>query len=185
MYVVSLCALVFLSFRPRRSPSVLLPSYLKRKKLSNSNPASKRPKTVQFWDLDIICIPQPSSESTSLQLAYPRGKSRGKLCSLGLVGKIQLSSAMSDEEVQQEIRSVFSVPMGGRADFPFVFLQPVGAGTKTLIVPAVSSSFCWTAQQVARLGSYKQAIYILAKDELKIPQNSDVSISIYVYYILI
>lgn len=177
--------LMFYSFRLRRSPSVLLPSYLKRKKLSTNNPTSKRPKTVQFWDRDIICIPQPSSESKSLHLAYPRGKSRAKLGSLGLIGKIRLSSTMSDEEVLQEIRSVFSVPMGQRADFPFVFLQPAGAGTKTLTVPAVSSSFCWTAQQVAKLGGYKQAIYILAKDKLKIPQNSDVSISICVYYILI
>ena len=176
---------MFHSFRPRRPPSVLLPSYLKRKRLSTSNPTSKRPKTVQFWDRGIVCIPQPSSGSKSLHLAYPRGKSRAKLGSLGLIGKIRLSSAMSDEEVQQEVRSVFSVPMGERADFPFVFLQPAGAGTKTLTIPAVSSSFCWTAQQVARLGGYKQAIYILAKDELIIPQNSDVSILICVYYTVI
>lgn len=86
---------------------------------------------------------------------------------------------MSDEEVQQEIYSVFSVPMGKGLIFS-VFLQPAGAGTKTLTVPAVSSLFCWTAQQVARLGGYKQPI--LAKDELKIPQNSDISISTCVYY---
>ena len=87
---------------------------------------------------------------------------------------------MLDEEVQQEICFVFRVPMGERTDFPFVFLQRAGAGTKTLIVP-VESSFCWTAQQVARLGGYKQAIYILAKDKLEISQNSDVSISICVF----
>ena len=135
-----------------------MPSYLKRKKLPTGNYTSKRPKTVQFWDRDIICIPQPSSRFKSLDVPYPRGKSRAKLGSLGLIGKIRLCSTMSDEEVQQEICSVFSVPMGDRADFPFAFLQPAGAGTKTLTVPAVSSSFCWTVQQVA---TNKQFISLL------------------------
>ena len=98
---------------------------------------------------------------------------RKKSCQIRFLG---INWKNTIEEMQQEIHSVFSIPMGGRADFPFVFLQPAGAGIKTQTVSAVSSSFCWTVQQVARLGGYKQAIYILAKDELKIPQNSDVSI---------
>ena len=72
---------------------------------------------------------------------------------------------MTVEEVEDEIRSVFHYQMSGRKNFPFDFLQPAGAGTKSLTVPSVSSSFCWTAQQVAKLGG-KQPIYILAKDHL-------------------
>lgn len=74
------------------------------------------------------------------------------------------------------MRSVFSQPMGGKSDgFPFAFLQPTGVGSKTLTVPCVSSSFSWTAQQVAKLGTCKQAIYILAQDELVFPDVPEVN----------
>lgn len=56
--------------------------------------------------------------------------------------------------------------MGGRPDFPFVFLQPTGAGSRTLTVPNVSACFEWSAQQVSKLGSTNQCIYIMAKDQL-------------------
>lgn len=85
-------------------------------------------------------------------------------------------SNMTEEEVESEVRSVFSGPMGGRSDFRFYFIQPTGAGSRTLTLPSVSSSFCWTAQQVAKLGNYKQPIYILAKDNL-ICSESDVRIT--------
>ena len=55
---------------------------------------------------------------------------------------------------------------GGRSDLPFIFLQPAGAGSRILTVPSVSSSFGWTAPQVAKLGPNKQSIYILAKEKL-------------------
>ena len=74
---------------------------------------------------------------------------------------------MGEEEVENEIRSVFQWPMDGRDDFMFPFLQSTGVGTRTLTIPSVSASFQWTAQQVAKLGSYKQAIYIIAIDELQ------------------
>ena len=35
------------------------------------------------------------------------------------------------------------------------FLQAAGEGSKTLVVPAVSSSYRWTAQQVAHLAGQK------------------------------
>ena len=73
---------------------------------------------------------------------------------------------MTVEEVEKEVRSVFSQPMGGRNDFPFAFLQPTGLGSKTLTVSSVSASFSWTAYQVAKLGGHKQPVYILAQDEL-------------------
>ena len=56
--------------------------------------------------------------------------------------------------------------MGGRKDFQFIYLQPTGAGSRTLTVPTVSSSFSWTAQQVVKLAANKQTVYILANDEL-------------------
>ena len=70
---------------------------------------------------------------------------------------------MTVDEVDDEIRSVFQHQMSGKKNFHFDFLQPAGVGTKSLIVPSVSSSFRWTAQLVAKLGG-KQPIYILAKD---------------------
>lgn len=82
-------------------------------------------------------------------------------------------SSMSVEDVCDEVRSVFKVAMDDKKDFPFVFLQPTGAGSKTLTVPSVSSSFSWTASQVAKLGHNKQAIYILANDKL-ITENCEV-----------
>ena len=80
-------------------------------------------------------------------------------------------SNMDEHEVEEEVRSVFRGPMGFRDDFPFEFLQPTGVGTKTLTIPAKSSSFFWTAQQVSKLGGYKQSIYILAKDSLTLPDT--------------
>ena len=81
------------------------------------------------------------------------------------IGK--LTSTTSDKEVEDEVRSVFCEQMGGRKDFPFAFLQPAGVGTRILSIPLVSSSFRWTASQVAKLGGHKQAIYIMAMESLK------------------
>ena len=79
---------------------------------------------------------------------------------MGLIGKLHLSSDMNEDDVKKEIRSVFQAPMGNDPDFPFVFLQAAGKGSKTLVVPAVSSSYQWTAQQVACLAGQKNYIYI-------------------------
>ncbi len=79
---------------------------------------------------------------------------------------MRLLSSITVEEVGDEVRSVFKKPMNGRRDFPFKFLQPTGAGSRTLTVPSVSASFSWTAQQVAKLGTVNQAVYIMAKDNL-------------------
>ena len=107
---------------------------------------------------------------SSPKIPYPRGKYRSQLGEDGLIGKIRLMSTMNGEDVKDEIRSVFQEPMGSRVDFPFVFLQPTGIGARTLTVPSVSNSFCWTAQQVAKLGGHKTPIYILARDALTLPE---------------
>lgn len=85
---------------------------------------------------------------------------------MGLIGKIHLSSDMNEDDVKREVCSVFQGPMGNDPNFPFVFLQGAGEGSKTLVIPSVSSNYHWTAQQVARLGGQKSHIYILAQADM-------------------
>ena len=85
------------------------------------------------------------------------------------MGKVHLTSDMSVVEVENEIRSVFSHAMG--SECLFAYLQPAGEGSRSLTVPSVSSSFQWSAQQVAKLGNCKNTIYILAKGELNLPAS--------------
>ncbi len=115
-------------------------------------------------------------------IPFPRGKYRAKLGQSGLIGKIRLTSTMSVSEVEEEVRSVFSKPMDNRVDFPFVFLQSTGCGSRSLTLPAVSASFSWTPHQVAKLGSGKQCMYILSKDKL-VTDKIEVSILQYIYYV--
>jgi len=82
---------------------------------------------------------------------------------------------MSEEEVKAEIRSVFCKPMQGKNDFIFLYLQPTGAGSRSLSVPSVSVSFSWSAQQVVKLAVNKQTIYILAEDDLQLPNEVGMS----------
>ena len=145
------------------SASVVLPSFLKRRSV-NQKESRKKSKQFQSWDRDIICLPKDCGSLSNIP--YPRGKYRAKLGSNGLIGKIRLNSSMSVDEVEEEVRSVFQKAMGGRKDFQFIYLQPTGAGSRTLTVPTVSSSFSWTAQQVVKLAANKQTVYILANDEL-------------------
>jgi len=103
-------------------------------------------------------------------IPYPWGKCRTNLGSLGLIGKIHLTSMMSEEDVRNEVRSVFRGPMAGKQNFPFTFLQPTGYGSKCLTIPAVSQSFEWTAQQVAKLGGNKGVVYIVADGKLDVQE---------------
>ncbi len=73
---------------------------------------------------------------------------------------------MDEDDVKKEIRSVFRGPMSDDPDFPFDFLQAAGEGSRTLVVPSVSSTYRWTAQQVARLAGQKGIIYILAQADM-------------------
>lgn len=107
-------------------------------------------------------------------IPFPRGKSRVSLARNGLVGKLHISSDMSENDVLCEVRSVFKDPMDNNPNFPFQLLQPTGEGSRSLAIPPVSDTFQWTAQQVARLGGSRGCIYILAEADLNIPE-SDVS----------
>ena len=125
---------------------------------------SKNPKTVQCWDSDIICLPH--STSGSLTFSFPRGKYRASLGMKGLIGKIHLSSDMNEDDIKKEIRTIFEVPMGSDPDFPSIFLQTAGEGTKTLVIPSVSPHYSWTAQQVERLAGQRGIVYILAQADM-------------------
>ncbi len=48
----------------------------------------------------------------------PRKETRANLGSRGLVGKVRLSTDMSQEEILSEIRSVFSEAMNNNTNFP-------------------------------------------------------------------
>jgi hypothetical protein len=119
----------------------LLP-FLQQKRMAANYRNAKRPKVIQLWDRDIICLPQFLCDHGVVK--YPRGKYRARLGRLGLMGKVHITEDMSLEEVAAEVRSVFKEPMDSRNDFPFSYLQPTGSGSRTLSIPSVSSS-CWTA----------------------------------------
>ena len=89
------------------------------------------------------------------------------LASNNLIGKIRLDSSMREEDIMQEITSVFSLPMDKDPLFRFQVLHTSGGGSKSLSIPVVSASFKWTARAVAGNNS-KVPIYILAQEELKV-----------------
>lgn len=72
---------------------------------------------------------------------------------------------MSEEEIFDEIRSVFRVPMGENSSFSFDVLQPTGGKRKELIIPALSSSYKWTASSIVPKNA-KSPLYIIAKEPL-------------------
>ena len=151
-------------------PKHILPSYLKRRAGANSATKSKRPKTVTTWDRDIICLPKEYKKGENC-IPYPRGKYRARLGREGLVGKVHLTSEMTVDDVGMEIRSVFNRAMGGNHSFPFTYLQATGGGSRSLSIPSVSASFQWTAHQVAKLGNQRNTIYIIADEDLTLPDD--------------
>ena len=72
---------------------------------------------------------------------------------------------MTQDDIFDEIRSVFRGPMGGRNNFSFNVLQAAGGHCKSLIIPALSESFQWTASSIVSKNA-KVPIYILAKEPL-------------------
>lgn len=114
-----------------------------------------------------MCIPK-SFSSESGRIRIPRSKKyREYLVANKLLGKIQLQSTMTEEEIFAEIRSVFQCPMGYDDDFMFTILQQSGGGSKFLMVPELSSSYKWTVSAVAGRNS-KVPIYVIADDRLQV-----------------
>ena len=124
------------------------------------------PKRILTYDRDICCLPHSFMRKDGT-VPIPRSvKKRTFLCANGLVGKIRLSSEMSEKQIMSEIRSVFEKPFGYDNKFHFDILQTGGNAMKSLVVPSLSSSYTWTASTVA--GNAKSKIYILAQDDLKV-----------------
>ena len=82
-----------------------------------------------------------------------------------LLGKIQLNSSMGEDEIFDEIRSVFHVPMDGDSGFPFKILQPSGGDSRSLMIPELSHSYRWTASAVAGRNA---KTYIIADEPLEV-----------------
>lgn len=58
------------------------------------------------------------------------------LCRNGLKGKIRLVSTMTEEEIMEEIRSVFKHPFNNQ-EFSFDILRNAGGKFKSLVVPCL------------------------------------------------
>ena len=117
------------------------------------------------YERDIICLPKSFGCQGNL-IDIPRKKDIRRMLAVNkLVGKIQLHSGMEQEEIYQEIRFVFSTPMGGADQFLFKILQSSGSDSCNLMVPELSTSYRWTAATAAGKNS-KAPIYILAEDSL-------------------
>ena len=63
------------------------------------------------------------------------------LAEAGLLGKVEFTSVMSENEIKKEICRAFMVPMGLGEDglaagnlFPFHYLQRTGAGSRSLCI---------------------------------------------------
>ena len=114
-----------------------------------------------------MCLPKSRQNVSKWgNIKYPRGKYRSLLASSGLIGKLYLTSVMTEIDVQNEIRSIFKGPMEDNPNFPFLYLQPTGGGSRSLTIPSQSLFFKWIPQQVARLSGQTGVIYILAQSDL-------------------
>ena len=90
-------------------------------------------------------------------------KDRSELSRNGLIGNI--TSSMNQDEIFDEIRSIFRKPMGESTTFQFDVLQPIGGKGKGLTVPALSPNYQWTASSILPKNA-KCPLYILAKEPL-------------------
>lgn len=72
----------------------MLPSFFKRKGEERFSKA-KKAKTVKTWDRDIVCLPD-SLMKNNKYIPFPRGKTRALLARNGLIGKLYISSEMSE-----------------------------------------------------------------------------------------
>ena len=108
------------------------------------------------YNRDIICL--PSDHYSSHVINIPR--SREGLYEAGLVGRVRLTSDMSEDDIFDEIRSVFKGPMRGNRNFIFSILQGTDGSSKTLVIPSLSSSYQWTASAVAPKNVKTPIIYL-------------------------
>ena len=138
--------------------------FLSRRAQKLDNKASSSKEFT--YDRDILCLPKSFATANKI-VRIPRVQAvRESLAQNGLLGKIRLTSSMTEEDIIKEIQAVFRGPREDDPLFRFAILQPSGGSSKTLTVPSLSSSYSWTASAVA--GSAKSPIYILAEDTLNV-----------------
>ena len=101
------------------------------------------------YDRDIVCLPRSFANKNGLVQIPRKPSTREFLAANKLFGKIKLTSSMTEQEIMDEIRSVFSGPMNDDAYFQFDILQCSGGGSKSLNTPVVSASYKWSASAVA------------------------------------
>ena len=109
-----------------------MPSYRRRNQPGRGVDNPKKRKTIQSWDRDIICLPQSrmNRAAGTSSFSYPRGQYRAMLGKMGLIGKINLSSHMNEEDEKQEIRSVFLVQWEMIPIFLLLFCKELEKGAK-------------------------------------------------------
>ena len=130
------------------------------------------PKIIHYVR-DVILLPPQYRSSQTGTVSIPRKTNQSILGAAGLVGKVELDSFMTENEVRQEICEVFSIPMGLTTEdlksknlFPFIYLQRAGSGSRSLCVPSVKSTFDWNGKRVSSLAKAGTCIYILAEKDL-------------------
>ena len=159
--------------RPKLSPPSLFNSRLAHPHQSRKRKETARPNPkVTNYVRDIILLPDEFENETG-SVCIPRSNNRETLGKAGLVGKIELSSDMTEDEVRTEICELFSVPMGLTTDnikdgirFKFHYLQRAGCNTRSLCKPTVKDTFQWNGKQVASLAKSGSFIYLLAAEHL-------------------
>lgn len=149
-----------IQFSHRKQPKGTLPSMFLQKQETQT---SKR--VVYTFDRDIICLPKSYVQCDGF-IQIPRKKDDRKfLVANKLIGKVRLRSDMEQDEIFDEIRSVFKSPMNYNDNFRFIILQTSGGDSKGLMIPELSTSYRWTATAIAGKNA-KVPIYILADDDL-------------------
>ena len=156
-----------LSDRCSARPTLFSQLLEKSKTKKDTRKRAKGKQRLYTYHRDIICLPKSISTQDGL-IKIPRKISvRNHLAMNHLIGKIRLTSDMSERAIMREVRSVFDVPMGCSPSFPFKILQTCGGGSKYLSIPVLSSTFSWTAAVVAGTNA-KTPIYILAEADLNV-----------------
>ena len=70
----------------------------------------KAPAKIITYDQDIWCLPQSFVREDGTIPIPKLMKKCTLLCAIGLIGKIRLTSYITEEEIMNEIRSVFERP---------------------------------------------------------------------------
>ncbi|KAK0138681.1 G2/M phase-specific E3 ubiquitin-protein ligase [Merluccius polli] len=132
-----------------------------------------RRRNVKIYTKDVVCLTFSPGESVFI---IPRGETRTRLATAGLVGKISFSTEWSEDQVRAEITAIFSGAFGlsEHQSLPFQFLSTI-KGCKKLMIPKVTSNFPWGGKEVASVCS-STCLYIMA--EMEVPaQNWCVELS--------